>query len=101
MGTFLVHILEEKNEKIFKNKFSSKVYDKEGNDITLQIIEKNQNLILNDETYKIHEEIIVRCPHEQTAIKMIGLIEKTKSEKDSIGGSFIIKGFIFISFNEN
>lgn len=87
MGTFLVHILEEKNEKIFKNKFSNKFYDKEANDITLKIIEKDQNLIFNDEIYKIHEEIIVRCPHEQTAIKMIGLIEKTKVEKDSIGGN--------------
>lgn len=87
MGTFLVHVLKEKNAKIFKNKFSNKIYDKEGNDITLQIIEKNQNLILNDETYLIDEEIIVRCPHEQTAIKMINLIETTKNEKDSIGGN--------------
>lgn len=40
------------------------------------------------------EENIVRCPDEETAFKMINLIEQTKKEGDSLGGTIrcIIEG---------
>jgi len=39
--------------------------------------------------YTLVEKRLIRCPHTETAFKMMQLIEKTKAEKDSIGGKAI------------
>lgn len=35
------------------------------------------------------EKIVIRCPHRETALKILLLILKVKAEKDSIGGKLV------------
>lgn len=66
--------------------------------IELARIKKNRIKLLNnffyeDEEFEFYENINIRCPHIDTAIKMIHLIHNVKKDKDSIGGiiSCVIK----------
>lgn len=43
--------------------------------------------MLNDVTREQVDESLVRCPHEETAKKMISRIERAKAKSDSIGGT--------------
>ena len=45
-----------------------------------------ESLQENTWTYEQVESNIVRCPHQETAEKMIKLIEKVRAEGDSVGG---------------
>lgn len=45
-----------------------------------------KNFFYNNEQFEYAEAINIRCPHVATSAKMIHLINKIKSEKDSIGG---------------
>jgi chorismate synthase len=44
------------------------------------------DLPLNEVNFDLIEQNIVRCPHPETANKMIELIEQVKAEGDSVGG---------------
>jgi chorismate synthase len=39
------------------------------------------------EKYNLLEKRLIRCPHVPTALNIMAVIEKTKSEKDSVGGT--------------
>jgi len=39
------------------------------------------------QNYELKEKFTMRCPHRDTALKMLLLVLKVKSEKDSIGGT--------------
>jgi chorismate synthase len=46
-----------------------------------------EKIIIEEKIYNYIEEINIRCPHPQTAVKMINLIMRIKSEGDSVGGT--------------
>jgi len=45
--------------------------------------------IRDNETQEFVETIYVRCPHLETALKIIHKIRETREAKDSIGGTVI------------
>jgi chorismate synthase len=66
------------------------------NSVEMKLDEENnfcKYILFKEDTYEFRENLNVRCPHPETAIKIINSIIKIKSEGDSIGGivSCVIK----------
>ncbi|EGR32715.1 hypothetical protein IMG5_073100 [Ichthyophthirius multifiliis] len=76
-GTFNVYIKNEEDE-IYEN--NNIYFNKNGE----KILNK-----LNINEYKLTQQVNIRCPHQQTGVKMIELIKQIKKQKDSIGGTII------------
>jgi chorismate synthase len=76
-----------KYESILVDDSENNIYDNNGNIISQRkgmSSETYENLI---ESYDFQEKFITRCPHRDTALKILMLILLIKSEKDSIGGT--------------
>jgi hypothetical protein len=101
-GAFDIYELTDKSidsnlqDRIFVD-IKKNIYSKYFAFLLVLILLRDGALILScekDEThgeelikkYTPQERRLIRCPHIQTALQMMILIEKTKAEKDSIGG---------------
>ncbi len=73
-------------KQFLSEKLQTRIYAYTEQIYTLKIPE-NQNI-----SYEKTEENAVRCPHKETAEKMIHLIKKIKKEGDSVGG--IVRGVV-------
>lgn len=70
----------------------AKILLKQSNDVSIQAFVSSVGDIELKENYKnlnleLTETNIVRCPDENTAEKMIGLIEETRKNGDTVGGT--------------
>lgn len=102
IGTFKTYShSQNSSELVLVNCYSKNIFylsetdivELQENTIEFLLSSESDELVYNDNLYKFTENINIRCPHPETAVKMIQLIRQVKADQDSVGGivSCVIK----------